>query len=145
MIFAPLTNWLFSPPIAGRKWYDVILWWEIRRPAYNAILFVAGIVVMLMAVLFMLLPPHPPTTNAESSPDDLGDPGLGLLMMIVFVIAVNLCYSLGWIVELCIYWTDREKLTAGPILLKVGLIFSLGLFALPPLFSICYWLYRIIN
>ena len=144
--FRQLYDWLFAVPKPRAKWWQVVSWWEARRPAYNAILFVAGILTIIGATIFLLLPPHPTTpAEANSSPDDFGEPFLAFMALALLVIGANLCYTLGWIVEVPIFLNRGDQPTVAPILLKAGLIFSFVLFSLPTIISLIYWIYRIFN
>lgn len=60
----------------NRKWYEIILWWEIRRIPYNIIMYFAGI--LSFNIGYVTIP----------------------LVYIVIGLALNGIYTLGWIIEL---------------------------------------------
>jgi hypothetical protein len=143
MLFSALTTWLFSVPRTTRRWYDVIIWWEVRRAAYNGILLMAGILSIIGFLAFFALPPTGFVSEPDTSANDLGDPGLGIIALIIFALAANICYTLGWIVELPIFWSDGDRPSVAPALLKTGLLFSVLVVFIPTFGSCVYWIYRI--
>ena len=80
----------------ARAWWQVILWWEIRRVAYNFVVGLAGVITC--AALFGI------ATYAErtiGSPFGLPDPRIiGLFAIVAYGIGANVCYTSGWIAEL---------------------------------------------
>jgi hypothetical protein len=142
---ASLTTRLFTVSQSNRRWSDIIWWWEARRPAYNAILLIAGISSMIGIFVFLALPPTGFVKDPNSSPDDLGDPGLGFFVLVLFAVGANLCYTLGWIVELPLFWSNGDRPSIAPTLLKIGLAFSLIVMFLPTIGSFLYWVYRIVQ
>lgn len=61
---------------ADRRWYEVILWWEFRRIPYNIIMYFVGYLSFYIG--FVTIP----------------------LVYLVIGLALNIIYTLGWIVEL---------------------------------------------
>ncbi len=112
---------LFAPtrPGIGR----IIVWWEVRRIAYNLILLPTGFVGLLLLLLVM-----------QSNPsDDLGAENdfVPFLSALMAFIAANVCYTLGWMVNIIAWlaWGERARLL-GPVLWLLGTILSiLGSFA----------------
>jgi hypothetical protein len=116
---------------------QVIIWWELRRIAYNAILFVVGIASIIVFEILMdkVLPPG----------EDAEEPFGLLLGVIAYGIAANICYTLGWIVELYSRRANpavaREK---GKRNYRIGLAFSCVLTTAPIWFAtVFYSLHRI--
>jgi hypothetical protein len=60
----------------NRKWHEIILWWEIRRLPYNAIMYLIG--YLSFHIAFVTIP----------------------LVYLVIGLALNILYSFGWIIEL---------------------------------------------
>ena len=119
-----LRSWLFTIPEEPRHWRSIIAWWELRRLVYNAIMFVAGVVGLLVFGLFDYL-----YTLAHPGAFDDWVP---LLSVFVAAFGANLFYTGGWISELIArpLWRDRARYY-GPIMLSLGLILSLAVCFLP--------------
>lgn len=113
--------------------WEIIRWWELRRLLYNAILFVIGIAsIIAMEILMQKVIP-------------VGEDALEPLAMAFGVVAygimANLCYSLGWIVELVGRKTD--PLSARSRAEKhfwAGLWFSCLLTTAPFWFGLVFWI-----
>ena len=70
--------------------WEIIRWWELRRLPYNAILFVIGIASIFAMEYFV-----------QKAPSADGAPMLETGLTIFFYgFVANVCYTLGWIVEL---------------------------------------------
>ncbi len=63
---------------ANRRWYEIIIWWEIRRIPYNVIMYLVGSVSFYIG--FVTLP----------------------LLYIVIGVTLNVLYTCCWIIELFI-------------------------------------------
>jgi len=115
-------RYLFSPLYAPQSAWDVLRWWERRRPFYNVLVGSAGLLTILFAQLQRLF-----------SPEFAGPP---LPFILVYAIAANLFYSLGAPIHLLFRRTLKES--AGPVaqaMFRYGLAFAIGLTLLPiPLF-----------
>ena len=117
-------NWLFAVPEAERTNLSVILWWEKRRLAYNAIIGLYGICSVALFFTFIEL------SGKLQSGEDAVEP-LGLFLA---PFAINFCYTAGWIVELCVRVLGPDhKVVLGPQLMKLGIGFSLFVASLPTL------------
>lgn len=68
----------------NRKWWEIILWWEIRRIPYNIIMYFVGL--LSFYICFVTIP----------------------LIYLIIGLALNVIYSFGWIIEL-IYIKRKEK------------------------------------
>lgn len=125
----PIAGRLFSIPDGPRRWYQVILWWELRRIAFNCIVGAVGILSVVVFVLLASLRP----TQFEEGPEPFA--------ILIFGFGANLCYTGGWIGELVARLLWRERATFfGPMMFSLGLLFSLALCFLPPLFAAAVWL-----
>jgi hypothetical protein len=116
---------------------QVIRWWELRRLAYDAVLLLVGLATIagyewLMSKLIPL-------------GEDAIEP-MGLVVLVaVYAAMANLCYTLGWVVELRSRKTDpvaaRQR---GQWMFRAGLLFSCVLTSLPFWFACVCWIgYRI--
>jgi hypothetical protein len=110
----------------------VILWWELRRLAYNAVLLVVGLATItgyewLRSKLIPL-------------GEDAIEP-MGLVVgVVVYALMANLCYTLGWVVELRGRKTDPVAARRrGQWMFRAGLLFSCVLTSLPFWFACLMW------
>jgi hypothetical protein len=112
----------------------VIAWWELRRLLYNAIVFVAGMVSIV--IIFI----------AISATDESGDadftPFLGIFLAAT---VANFCYTFGWIVELAARAVGYNKSTLGPGLFAVGTLFSILVVSLPAVLWILIWILTLLT
>ena len=129
-----LTEFLFPAP-ARRTVGGIIGWWEARRIRYNLIVGAAGLFSFVVVNLVASLPPNPHA------------PGFTLLTpILVFGFMANACYTLGPAVEILIEKLSRgQVLPTGPLLLRMGLTFSVGLALLPTLLIVVDWLIRLVG
>jgi hypothetical protein len=100
-----------------RSFFEIIIWWEIRRLLYNFIVLIAGIlslVIMLSAA----------SVRVQLEPgEDFYEP----IMIPIFAFICNVAYTLGWLTEIFI----KRNLTYGPKMFKRGLYFTLFWVFLP--------------
>lgn len=117
-----LIDRFYPLPDVRRTPLSLLGWWESRRPLYNGIVGATGLVTLSgIAVLSALLP------GSESLPLSVA-----VGAAVVYGIAANVCYSMGWGVEMLASWVwGREAPKLGPLLFRQGLIFSVGLTLLP--------------
>jgi hypothetical protein len=128
-IFGKISTWrLFTVPDADRNWWEIILWWELRRIPYNLIVGLCGLLSLLLVGLISM---------ASSFDLDLDSP---LLQILFFGFAANLFYTGGWIAELLArrFWVERAQ-NLGPQLLLIGLAFSLMLDFSPVAILLVSW------
>ena len=113
-----LTSVLFPEPTLRRSPGAVIGWWERRRPIFNAVVGVTGLVTLSVLGL-------------AAGPAIFAQPGLWLGVT-AYGIAANVCYSLGAPLELLIErWLGRRTYGLGPALFRYGLVYSVGLTLFP--------------
>ena len=72
----------------SRNWFEIILWWEIRRIPYNLIMYFAGLLSFYVG--YISIP----------------------LIYILMGLAFNVIYTFGWIIELSIIkkYEDAEQI-----------------------------------
>jgi len=68
-----------------RKWYQVILWWEIRRIPYNIIMYLTGL--LSFYICFVTIP----------------------LIYLLIGLLLNIIYTVGWIFELIFVNKFKEQ------------------------------------
>lgn len=128
----PYYTRLFAIPDGPRRWYQVILWWELRRIPYNAIVGTVGFICLLALLALFELPALAPK-EWDEGPEPFG--------AIIFGILANVGFTGGWVAELIARWFWRERAAFfGPIMFSLGLFLSVALCLLPPLFAALVWL-----
>jgi hypothetical protein len=96
-----LFGWLVTAKGASGKASEVILWWEMRRIPYNIIVCAVGLVSIFLMEVF---------GNAVVPPgEDFVEPMAMFLAVPLFLIAANLGYTLGWIVEILVVRGESEN------------------------------------
>lgn len=72
-----------------RKWYEVILWWEIRRILYNLLMCLLGFASFFIG--YVNIP----------------------LVYLVIGFGMNVVYTLGWVIELILkpYMSEQLKIS----------------------------------
>lgn len=131
-----LTLWLFSPPPEPRTTSSVIAWWEKRRLFYNVFVGSIGF-CSLIAFFFFIL--H---SDALKPGEDAEEP----LAILFAPVAVNICYTAGWILETLALKTGvGGKRLRGPLLMRVGLAFSLFVILLPSVLWGIFWAVHVLH
>jgi hypothetical protein len=128
-----LVNVLYPLPDYRRTPLSTVRWWESRRLTFNKAVGATGLVTLAGMSFFFALPPF-------ASPMPLG---FMLAGTAAYGIAANVCYSLGWMVELLARaaW-GRSAPDMGPLVFRQGVIFSVGLTLMPLLLSAAHWMAR---
>ena len=85
-----LVNVLYPLPDLRRTPLSTVRWWESHRLTFNKAVGAAGLVTLAGMSFFFALPPY-------SSPMPLT---FMLFGVAAYGIAANVCYTLGWTVEL---------------------------------------------
>jgi hypothetical protein len=127
-----ITRFLFAAP-AERSPAAIFIWWEARRPAYNAIMAVSGVFALGLMAVVANLPPG--STELPPAP-----------LVLLYGILANACYSLGPLAECALemIW-PRKLLPTGPTLFRMGLTFSIGLNFLAILIMGWDWVVRVLT
>lgn len=113
-----LQKLLFEPTLV-RSAPRVVQWWESRRLAYNAIVGVTGVGTLAYSSVVSYLA----RGQWVVAP---------LQLIVVYGVAANVCYTLGWVSEIVIErWLQRPVFGLGPALFRHGLVFSIGLTLFP--------------
>ena len=131
-----LARILYPVPAIRRSPLALLGWWERRRPVYNLVVGATGLVTLTTVTILMALSP-----GAHFTPSVV--PLIGVL---VYGVMANLCYSLGFVIELALelLW-DGEIAPVGPFLFRQGLLFSVGLTLLPIMVAWVGWLINLIH
>jgi hypothetical protein len=129
-----IADFLYPVP-AARRPGAIIRWWEARRIPFNLIVGASGVVSLGIISLISILPP---SAHGFSIP---------FLAIVVYGVLANLCYSLGPTVELTVEKLSGGRvLPTGPLLLRAGLTFSVGLtLVLPVILVVIGWIVRVIG
>jgi len=114
---------LFEPTLV-RSAPQVVKWWERRRLFYNVAVGVTGLGTLAAAALASVI----------SRGQIQGPPWQ---LPFVYGIAANIFYTFGWVIELVVErWMKRPIYGFGPALFRHGLVFAIGLTALPAVMMI---------
>lgn len=115
---------------------DIIFWWEARRPAFNLLVGVTGVVTISAIVVLGVIGHQLYTPNEELMllPDP---PIFAVLGVIAYGIAANICFTGGWVVELLIRWAwPDESNPLATLSFTLGMVFAVLLTLVPiPLFA----------
>jgi hypothetical protein len=114
-----------------RPW-DAVAWWEIRRIPFNLLILALGLVsAFIVAVV---------GSQLFGSDADFGKPFIAVML---YGLAANLCYTLGWATELLWTWGNTAQTeTIRPKVFRLGLIFSASLTLLPAIVLSLMWAVR---
>ena len=112
---------------------EVIRWWELRRLIYNVVLFAIGI-ASIIAMEWLMGKVIPVGEDAaEPFALALGVTGYGII--------ANLCYTLGWVVEVIGRRADENRARArARIHFWSGMWLSCLLTTAPLWFGLVFWL-----
>lgn len=117
-------------PLSNKQ---VILWWETRRLLFDLLLFLVGF-LSLIGFEFLMEKVIPPGEDAI-------EPFALFFGVIVYAVMANLCYTMGWIVELGTRGVDPAAARRrGKWMFRAGMWFS-GLLTSAPLWYalLFYW------
>ncbi len=116
-----------------RRPLDAIVWWEVRRVPYNAALAVLG--VTTIGIIFLI------GSHFVASGEDVEEP-VGLIVgAVLYAIAANVFYTLGWISELL--WSGGDTSRTENFRKRVfyaGLVLSCVITLLPTVVVPALWL-----
>jgi hypothetical protein len=131
-----LTEFLYPVPLVRRTPLSLLRWWESRRLKYNLVVGTTGVFSALACSFLLAAPPHSSVPHLR----------MVLTAAAVYALLANLCYSLGWLLEMVarIVWRERAPYM-GPLLFRQGLIFSVGLTLLPIALCGMSWVARVVS
>lgn len=129
-------GWLFASAQGPRSPWKVVAWWEVRRVPFNIIIGVYG--VLCLAIFFWAV-----TTSSHLQP---GEDAVEPIALLAAPFAINVLYTLGWIVEVPARLLVPTLSPAfGPLLLKLGLGLGVLLITLPAAFWGGYRLLQLVG
>jgi hypothetical protein len=112
---------------------QVIFWWEIRRIPFNLALLVIG-VASIAGMEFLM-------DRVIPAGEDAIEPVALLFGVLAYGVMANVCYTLGWVVELLMRKKDPLKARQqGQRFFKLGFAGSCLLTTLPFLLGCLQWL-----
>ncbi len=127
---------LFKPQPEPRNVIGIILWWESRRFAYNGIVLACGFVSFLGLLFFTS------TSGLLRCGDDAFEP----IALFFAPVMINICYTVGWIIECAAFLIKPlRNHIRGPILMRIGLCFSLFVIFVPTVFWGGLWAYEVVT
>ncbi len=109
---------------------QIIIWWEARRIPYNIIVGISG--VLSLIVFYFLI--------AKSGELQPGEDAVEPIALLAAPLFVNICYTLGWIVEIPVRYVLHDATLVAPALYGVGTVFSLFIVWLPTVITASSWL-----
>ena len=112
---------------------EVVRWWELRRPLFNLGVLIVGLssIAAMESLVAPLLPERQDVVEAITL----------ILVVAVYGVLVNLCYTFGWILELRERKEDaRMARERGRLLFQVMLAFSLILASGPFWYGCVFWM-----
>jgi hypothetical protein len=119
--------------MTGMSVGQIIRWWELRRLLYNAVLLAVGLAAIASMEWLM--------GRAVPVGEDAVEPMALVLGVLVYGFMANLCYTLGWVIELWGRKTDPVSARRrGVWMFRVGLLFSSVLTSLPFWFAGVFWI-----
>ena len=128
-----VTKYFFSPIYRPGGAWDVVQWWEARRPVYNVAVGVSGLVSLGALKLFAMLPPHPARLQIPWE------------VIAAYGLMANVAFTLGPAIDLWLRRRHSDRLAVvGPAMLRYGFAFSIGLTALPAALSALSWGVRLL-
>jgi hypothetical protein len=106
--------------------WAIVRWWEARRIPFNLVIGAYGFVCLI--IFFVAI--------GTSGKLERGEDAVEPMALCAAPLAINLLYTLGWIVEVALH-VAAPSLSAriGPLLLKLGLGLGLALITVPA----AYW------
>jgi hypothetical protein len=141
---ALMPPYAYSAPVHAAQQDGIGDWWSERWLAYNAFVFIHGLLSVIALLLFSSLPPSP-FSRETGWPDPLA----ALAAPIALPIGINIAFLAGPALHsvATLLWRNKTRL-AGPILLRIGICFSVLIIYLPPATQASHWLrdvYRLIS
>lgn len=118
----------FSRSEPLRSAWEVIAWWEARRVPFNLMVGATGLVTGAI-ILFAALLAETYLGEAVGLPYP---PILAVFAIVFYAIMANICFALGWAVELLVsrIWGEQAQ-SFGPISFTLGILFSIALTLAP--------------
>ena len=119
---------LFARDTSPASAWQVIGWWELRRIPYNLIVACAGVLTCTFVAIVAL-------ASSILFGKDFGLPNppiFGIILIFVYAIAANMCYTAGWMTELIMrtMWPrGTDKFATWTF--SLGVIFSVIVTLLP--------------
>ena len=119
-------RWLFTAPREPVTPFGTIAWWELRRVPFNIVIAAIGVVAFAIFATSIY------STGMLADGEDAVEP----MALFLAPIAVNICYTAGWILEVPLRLFHPSLTPAfSPRLLKFGFCFSVLIISLPAV----YW------
>jgi hypothetical protein len=131
---------LFTPPSEPTSPANAIAWWEHRRLPYNVIIGAVAIVSFVIFYVSII------TTGVLQPGEDVVEPLALIAAPIVAPIAINICYTAGWLLDAplrLIFPTLNSRFTSW--LFTLGFAFSVLLVSFPALYWGAYRLLQLLH
>ncbi|MBA3858665.1 MAG: hypothetical protein C0507_17300 [Cyanobacteria bacterium PR.3.49] len=125
-----LLCWLFEPVEGEASKRKIWMWWEARRLIYNGLVILSGLISFAAYCFFLIGSGH------LSPGEDIIEPIALIAAATVGPVVWNCAYCLGPIVDIAAFSATGNIL--GPVLLKLGMAFSVLLMSFPAI----YWVVK---
>jgi hypothetical protein len=116
-----------------RRPFDAILWWELRRVPFNAVLLTVSALsfVVIEGIGAQLVQPG----------EDVVEPIAAIVGGTIVIVGANICYTLGWTTELMWSGGDTSRTErVRPRTFKRGLIFTILIAGSPGVLIPLMWM-----
>ena len=124
----------FNVNESEKKWFRIILWWELRRIPYNLIILILGTISLYVLSYF----PNDGYFKLNAGP---GFVVAFYASILFFALGANLLFTLGWIVQLILKQFKHKPVR---LFIKKSFIIGLIISALVTLSPILIWILNII-
>lgn len=112
--------------------WDTIKWWELRRIPYTIVVAAVGVASFFVSNSII--------ERYAKTGDEFLNPASVLIGVPLAVVAANVCYTLGWIVEMARKnVTEEESRRFRMIAFYSGLAFSVLLMSSPVWVAFLHW------
>ena len=124
-----LTRLFFDTVYFPRSTWEVVRWWEARRPVYNLAVGAAGVVTLATVALAGLLPPLDGAVAIAA----------------VYGLLANVFYSAGPVIDLLARRVGGpDYAPIGPTLFRYGFVFAIGLTLFPMVLAVLWTTVRLV-
>jgi hypothetical protein len=128
VVIGAACRWLVAPHRRPGAWRSIV-WWELRRVPVNLLIGVYGIICLV--VVFWAI--------VSSGVPQPGEDAVEPLAIMIAPVLFNICYTLGWLVEVPARLANPNLSPHfAPLLMKLGLGFSFCVISLAALLWVGY-------
>ena len=131
-------GWLFKSADYDSTPKQIWRWWEERRLAYNSVVVLTALISLIAFYFFC-------GTSGKLAPGEDAVEPMGLFLgAFIGPISWNLAYCLGPVCDIALRHFSKQR-HIGPILLKLGLIFSCLVLCIPSTIWGIIWVQQLLK